>query len=562
MAITVLAFCTMLAFNGSVTNAQDALGRGDALDANPGVGTGGYNVPSPAIDFRARNLLITGDVAGGRGFRGSVGYFAEGDFRGELGSDDLFRFRADAAFSSPRLAGLGRMADPFRFGQDLAILEFRRSAMELDYARRSADFAESDRRWETVPGDDRLIAERIDHRVNAGLMDEALRVRERSDRDISQRPIGARWGEEDSIHVASVSPLRGLSYVDERVHAATRDLPDLDLARSLDDVQRGLREVPIGTRTPTRFAEQLRVESRVREESPDARVEIAPLSGQRAPHVDILERIAHRYAGLENVHVVIDESMLAELDEQFDELRAQLRAMRVPTVPVRDPLLVDRDEDDMAEPEPAARPDAPEPDQLLPDLTLDMLRHDFEIDRLAMSDGSRTNELIIGGQASLRRGEYFDAESSFARALRLSPNHPMAMIGMAHAQLGGGLHQSAAITLRRAFSEHPELIGTRYDARLLPQERRMVQIIADLRDQIGKPDAPDGIGLLLAYIGHHRQDRELLEAGLTEMQRRDATDPLLPIVRGVWLERENSSPNRRGESSRSPSQTPSPSPDK
>ena len=43
---------------------------------------------------------MTGNVAGGRGFRGSVGYTADRDFRGALGSDSTFRFEADSAYSN------------------------------------------------------------------------------------------------------------------------------------------------------------------------------------------------------------------------------------------------------------------------------------------------------------------------------------------------------------------------------------------------------------------------------------------------------------------------------
>ena len=64
--------------------AQNALGSGDVLDANPAVGFGGRNLPTRLTDYRARNLLITGNVAAGRGFRGTVGYFAANDFRPSL----------------------------------------------------------------------------------------------------------------------------------------------------------------------------------------------------------------------------------------------------------------------------------------------------------------------------------------------------------------------------------------------------------------------------------------------------------------------------------------------
>ena len=86
---------------GPVHAQQAAGGGGRALDANPQQGSGGVNRPENVIDFRARNNIVTGNVTDFRQFRGNVGYSAPGEFGERLGSDDLFRFRADS-FSSGR----------------------------------------------------------------------------------------------------------------------------------------------------------------------------------------------------------------------------------------------------------------------------------------------------------------------------------------------------------------------------------------------------------------------------------------------------------------------------
>ena len=86
--------------------AQDALGGGNALDSNPRVGGGRINSRSATDNYRARNALVTGNVPGGRGFRGSVGYTAPTDFRGVVGSDATYAFRRDSAFSSSSVIAL------------------------------------------------------------------------------------------------------------------------------------------------------------------------------------------------------------------------------------------------------------------------------------------------------------------------------------------------------------------------------------------------------------------------------------------------------------------------
>ncbi|MEE8155008.1 MAG: hypothetical protein V3T53_08675, partial [Phycisphaerales bacterium] len=98
----------------------------NALDANTGVGSGGRNSRVARPSYRARNLLVTGNVVAGRGFRGTVGYTAANDFRDELGSDEFFLFRAGSAYSAPALIATGRTFEQLRYGQQLGLLEYRR----------------------------------------------------------------------------------------------------------------------------------------------------------------------------------------------------------------------------------------------------------------------------------------------------------------------------------------------------------------------------------------------------------------------------------------------------
>ena len=61
-------------------------------------GSGGVNssVRDVRLQARLQNAIVTGNAPGSTGFRGSLGYTADSDFRGATGSDDLFRFERDA----------------------------------------------------------------------------------------------------------------------------------------------------------------------------------------------------------------------------------------------------------------------------------------------------------------------------------------------------------------------------------------------------------------------------------------------------------------------------------
>jgi len=99
-------------------HAQNALGDGKALDRNLGTNTNGRNARRTSIvsEVELRNALLTGNVAGGRQFRGETGYTAPRDFRGETGSDDFFTFQADSFYSglaTQNLRGLGGVRNTF-----------------------------------------------------------------------------------------------------------------------------------------------------------------------------------------------------------------------------------------------------------------------------------------------------------------------------------------------------------------------------------------------------------------------------------------------------------------
>src|SRR5688500_16525060 len=102
----ILLCSSLLIAHGGGALAQDALGGGNVLDSNLSATGGRINQPRAQENYRDRNLIVTGDVAGGRGFRGSVGYTAAADFRGRTGSNEIFPFLADSAFSSPGLLQL------------------------------------------------------------------------------------------------------------------------------------------------------------------------------------------------------------------------------------------------------------------------------------------------------------------------------------------------------------------------------------------------------------------------------------------------------------------------
>ncbi|MFM8731834.1 MAG: hypothetical protein ACKOGJ_04825, partial [Phycisphaerales bacterium] len=80
------------------------ISRYGVLDASTRQGSAGDNGQAAKTDYFSRNLIVTGDVGGGRQFRGSVGYREQSEFTGQTGADDLRFFTAYSVYSSPYMA--------------------------------------------------------------------------------------------------------------------------------------------------------------------------------------------------------------------------------------------------------------------------------------------------------------------------------------------------------------------------------------------------------------------------------------------------------------------------
>jgi hypothetical protein len=165
----------------------------------------------------------------------------------------------------------------------------------------------------------------------------------------------------------------------------------------------------------------------------------------------------------------------------------------------------------------------------------EILRHGKTLATLSGEDKRRVDELIRLGEASVKAGDYFAAERRFSQAQDYRTGNPLIEVGMAHAQLGGGMYLSSALTLRNLFRTHPELIDTKYDRALLPSGDRLDRTLKLVRDRIVQGEDRVNYGFLLAYMGHQLGDRAMVEEGLAHVKGGEALDTYGALLRGVWL---------------------------
>ena len=533
------------------------LGSGNSLDANPQVGSGGANVGSVPVDYGARNLLVTGSVPGGRGFRGSVGYTADTDFRARVGSDDNYAFRADSAFSNPAFVTSPIARDRFLVAQGLGVFEYRRESTPVGtaYQRTINDQPES-----------RLRLDRANAQMAIG----------RTNWDLgADRTIASSQSAKGEPLRYVISPLRGLQIEALSDPMARAGMSVYERARARQDLALGLTTMEDYARirpgmeldTP----DPRRVDTRVVPTNEADRLKLQSSKLMPKSYLDIVDAInkprgdATKPDGTMPDGTKPDGMKPGETEpSQLDRIRESLDGLRARP---RDTTKPD-----------SSKPDTTKPDSTKPDATKSstgddainalissdgkprdgeaareadrekrrgvlipvedaarILRHGKTIDSLGVDDRRRVDELVKQGEAALRDGDYFRAERRFEQAQALAANNPLTEAGIAHAQLGAGLYLSASLTLRNLFIAYPELIDAKYDRSLLPARDRLDKGVEVMRDRAIRGDDSPSYGVLLAYIGHQTGDRKLVEEGLGFVKGSEKLDESRKLLEGVWL---------------------------
>jgi hypothetical protein len=553
----IIAISTFLLLSGATwsAGAQNALGDGQALDANLDPASGGRNSVAPQADYRLRNLLVTGNVAGGRGFRGSVGYTASDDFRGIAGSDRFYRFERDSALSTIPYAAVGRLDSAIGFGQDLGLVEYRRQSTapttdvgtraQLLEERRFAEYAEARARLDRVLEGTTTRGSYFDaiatpdtvavYRNEAG---EPVRVTSSFTRGVRALPLTqdatalglsaydqARLLEDTLSNRLTVQPGRAFTDIDEARQGASTVLPGGAESRVMPGVPRSYQEI----------AEA--IEARLAAEGVGAAASGTRNAGLAAE----LARMRDFLAG----------TTLPTEDEEADvtpgatplPLPGALPSGDLPSgVTTTQPgatTLPSLTGDSITSRLPAPPPRTPSEFRLPPELNVEMLRHGRKIDTLAPEGDERFAEMLRTAEGHLAARDFFLAEREFNRALRYQPNNPMAMAGLAFAQIGAGVQASAGVSVRRLFTKHPTLIDATWGDTLLPPQDRLDAAVAKVRQRAAEGRGGSDSALLLAFVGRQTNDRALMTEGLDLMTAADADDPLAAVLRTVWLESDS-----------------------
>ena len=528
-------------------------------------------------DYSSRNNLVSGLVSGGREFRGNDDAstsWRTGDmvspwaFRDELGTDELFRFRARSLsfgnLDQFRALDINRTMDPVYSGiapvsgRDIGNLaRARRQGMDVQFPLAGRDAG--------MPRLTVTYGARPTALDRAGLTNDLMGVL-----IVGGRPMKVE-----------ASDLRGYRIVPYRSEFDTipRQAEPADSGDEFDVPETGPPAEPSGAgngRRPgstvpsgleslwepsVQIGQELlaALQPEFFESGPGGQMMMdAGAIDSRAGQIQtewyeplVASRTAEPGADVYN-----------DLVKEIETFRTQLLGDPVSPYPkqpsdevlndvtLEDPMFRKMQEAELARQEamrqatslPQTNDPAESPEILEPSLPANLDRLvktlDYELPRVGSMAGNtntRVNELFREAEAHMAAGKYFEAERAYKHILRRRQSHQLAGVGLVHAQLGAGLVRSSALNLRQHFTQYPELIATRYQAQLLPDQPRLKWVQERVDHMIAMSDRVEG-PLMLAYLGYQTGSQKLVRYGLDLAMARLPKDPLMPLLRRIWLE--------------------------
>jgi len=555
--VLVAGLAVSSAFSNNA-HAQNALGDGRGLEANPLVGSGGrnYQVPSFEREIQFRNAIATGNAPGGLSFRGDLGYEASGEFTGELGSDSLYSFRRDSLYSG--LAGMGiRGTDAiqYQFAMTTGSRVTRNLMGNLSVSRLGGSSSSRLSGGIGDLGDPLSVSPVVEFEQASSRVSGTLRSTSSYSSTSGLVPelmsVFAKGIERERYGVVA-SPLMGLVSTPMSTGSTLLDSDvNAPLKTSYDDVIATVRARAEEIRT--RNADPM--DGADTGASGDGLDQDAMDQANNNWIAERLNKLQRQVLGMpepagedEPVEVIVPDSSSSIPG------RANPIDMRDPTNP--------RPDDDGVE--------GGLSDHALPDIGFDRGESldagtIFEIDpetlEIIRGDGRRVTYLVdpkaesrnlysehmTSGERLLADGRYFDAEERFTYALGIRQADVSAQLGRLHSQIGAGLVISGSVNLQLLMSEHLEVVSRRYSGGLLPSEQRLRELITNLRERTRLDARPSYVvvesrqvriasGLLLAYLGYQIDDEQQMQDGFSVMRDlgSESDKRLALLLETVW----------------------------
>jgi tetratricopeptide (TPR) repeat protein len=547
LLLAAVAAVGVAGLSSSATAQHRVPQEGDALDASNRVGSGGSNrapAGSSVNDrYRLGNNIVTGNVTGGRAFRGPVPYGSTADFRDFTGEQPSSRFTGistgvsggqvinNAQYMRPYY-GSGQVVNPPRDfvrlpgtggyvpQEALAPIEGRLDATPS--ARWSGNATRLDPRIETnlttvqPPADIGPLFTLPAGQSGLGLDGgRPLSPYTQLSRDVRLEPFTSGWV--GDLRSEILRDAQGNPLSPEQLEQLTSDAEDGG-GRLVDSAAPGAQ----------------------------------PVEGAAGTMQEQMDAAIRRNSALRLADPAEQSSQYAQLLERLDRFR------RLPTPDPLRPLGGDERPEGEPEPgvqpgaEPGAQPGQPqgqpqgEPEGVpgLPSF-IPPPRTPIEgglgaepVVLRTLSQGVTSPTLArLYDQAEqlMDEGRYVSAIARYDVAERFVPNQPLTILGRSMAELGAGYFRRSAESLRAGFTQNPELLMARLDLVEFIGAARLAEIDQGLRERLEADADPDS-AFLLGFLAYHAGDRAAAAQFLAQAAEGSGDDFYAEVARHWRLE--------------------------
>jgi tetratricopeptide (TPR) repeat protein len=160
----------------------------------------------------------------------------------------------------------------------------------------------------------------------------------------------------------------------------------------------------------------------------------------------------------------------------------------------------------------------------------------LKVGSLAERQGSAGLRTLLGSAEKLMSGgRYASAADRYQAAMRFAPRDPSIQVACAQADLAAGFFARAETGLRRAVGIDASVLNAQYDLRKAWGDKRVDQVVADLK-RIATEDKTSAMPVtLLAYLAYNGGDEGRAAELLKEAATRSPGDELVAALRSHWL---------------------------
>lgn len=534
--IVLTLSCSLIAGNAI---AQNAGGSGRALDAKINQGGAGAGTNNGLNQFNHGNNIVTGNVGGLSYFHGDVGYVAPGAFQGTLGSTDLFRFTAQsiptnnyntlnqinsqrsAVFNSMQSSNLNQIQMPSA------------THLEINNAIRYAVYN---------PQSSTLLNAPISTPTSSTLqfiLDKSGAVKE-----TVASPLGG---------LRTISPYNNFKWLSNDLEVTNRikNIFEHDDKKDVTDDVRSKNT--LGLSHGKNFGIELTkfiqgndsTESQKKIKTKIDKIEFdlfAPsLNSEKVKpgddvYVDVLSKFKKQLDDIKSGgNKSLEDIQISQNDETLHTPPSKEAIEKV--VDIRQKILnellgADNQIENFTDPLENKFNAIPEPMKNLIkaiDLT------DIKLSTFSgKSKSNYINQWLKKAETLIAEEDYFRAQKVYHSILTVKPGHPLARVGIIHAQLGSGMVRSAVFNLRKLFVDHPELLKARYTGNVIPTKERMKEIRVKL-EKIVKYAKSNDAAIALAYIAFQGNSPKLTKFALDIAQSQNPNDTLVLLLRKLWI---------------------------